>query len=99
MALACDATGRPPEQLCVVARLFVSPTDRRTGVGRALLAMASEGGHARGLWPILDVATQFDGAIRLYESCGWVRAGQVTVRFPGSLPLEELVYIAPPAGR
>lgn len=31
MALACDATERSPDQLCVVARLFVAPSHRREG--------------------------------------------------------------------
>src|SRR3954452_19963764 len=37
MARAADATGRSPEQLCVVARLFVSPSHRGKGLGRSLL--------------------------------------------------------------
>lgn len=95
MALASAATGRPPEQLCVVARLLVSPTERKAGIGNSLLAHAADAGLARGLRPILDVAADLDNAIRLYERAGWTCAGQVAVDFPNEVPLEELVYIGP----
>lgn len=94
MALAGNATGWEPDRLCVVARLLVSPAARGKGVGRFLLATASEAGRSLGLWPILDVATQFEAAIRLYEASGWVCAGRVTVRFAGAEPLDELVYVS-----
>jgi len=101
MALACDATGRSPEQLCVVARLLVSPADRRKGLGGSLppRATAAEAGLGRGLWPILDVAAHFGAAIGLYENAGWICAGRVTVPFPDEEPLDELVYVGPPPGR
>jgi len=98
MALGSAATGRPPEQLCVVARLFVSPTERKAGIGSSLLALAADAGVARGLWPILDVASHLDNAIRLYERAGWMCAGQVTVDFLNEAPLKELVYIGPAPG-
>jgi hypothetical protein len=50
---------------------------------------------ARGLWPVLDVAKGLRGATALYESCGWVRVGEVTVRLPDGRDLEELVDVAP----
>jgi GNAT superfamily N-acetyltransferase len=95
MALGSNATGRPPDQLGMVARLFVSPTERRIGIGSSLLALAAGAGRARGLWPILDVAAHFDAAIRLYERAGWSCAGSVTVAFHNEEPLEELVYLGP----
>ena len=98
MAVGRAATGRPPEQLCVVARLFVSPTGRTAGIGRSLLTLAAEDALARGLQPILDVAAHLDKAIRLYERAGWMCAGQVTVDFRNEAPLEELVYIGPDPG-
>lgn len=98
MALGSAATGRPPEQLCVVARLFVSPTERKAGIGSSLLTLAADAGLARGLWPVLDVATHLNNAIRLYERAGWMCAGQVTVDFHNEAPLEELVYIGPAPG-
>ena len=93
-AMASEALSEPPERLGVVARLLVGPGFRGRRIGRFLLTTASEEACARGLWPILDVATQFQNAIGLYQSCGWVRVGQVTVRLPDGRDLEELVYVA-----
>jgi len=99
LALASEALGLPVDRLGVVARLLVDPSTRRGGVGRALLDVASQDAVARGLWPVLDVATQLRGAIRLYESCGWTRAGQVRVPLGGGFWLDEVVYLAPrPSG-
>jgi GNAT superfamily N-acetyltransferase len=95
MTLASHATGQPPDELAVVARLLVSPDTRRCGVGRSLLAGATAAAIERGLWPILDVGTQFEAAIKLYEKCGWTLAGKVTVSVPGDEPLDEFVYIGP----
>lgn len=72
---------------------------RRDGVGRRLLAHGSQQAVSRGLWPVLDVAADLTGAIRLYESCGWVGAGAVTVTFRDGNSLDELVYLGPPPGR
>ena len=68
IALAVEKTGVAPSQLGVVARLLVAPGVRRLGVGRSLLYAAA--GHAArmGLWPILDVVTHHEGAIRLYDT-------------------------------
>ncbi len=45
---------------------------------------------------MLDVAKDLLRAIALYESCGWRRAGEVTVRLTDGRDLEEFVYVAPP---
>ncbi|HYD10991.1 MAG TPA: GNAT family N-acetyltransferase [Acidimicrobiales bacterium] len=83
-------------RLAVVARLFTDPAIRRAGVGRALLDHASNAARARGLHAILDVASH-DGAARaLYESAGWIDAGEVVMRFPG-VDLPSHVYVAPSA--
>jgi GNAT superfamily N-acetyltransferase len=95
LALAGDALSRPVDRLGVVARLFVDPFARRSGVGETLLEVASREAVARGLWPVLDVATQLKGAIRLYERCGWSRAGAVTIRLGDRFTLDELVYRGP----
>jgi GNAT superfamily N-acetyltransferase len=97
MAMASEALHQPEDSLAVVARLLVAPTGRRGGVGRALLDVASAAAIARGLWPVLDVSTAFEGAMRLYESCGWTRAGEVTVRFPNGVTITEHVYLGPRA--
>ncbi len=98
MTLASEALRQPVDRLGVVARLMVAPSARRRRVGQALLEVASRDAVARGLWPILDVATTLRGGIHLYESCGWTRAGQVTVRLREDFSIDELVYLGPPSG-
>jgi GNAT superfamily N-acetyltransferase len=95
MELASAAAGQPAGRLAVVARLLVAPDTRRAGAGRALLEHSWQQAAGRGLWPVLDVAADLTGAIRLYESCGWVRAGAVTVTFRDGNSLDELVYLGP----
>ena len=97
MTVASEFLGQPPERLGVVARLFVSPTARRLGTGRLLLEAAWQDALARGRWPILDVVTQLEGAIELYETCGWVRAGEVTLALPDGREVREFVYVGPTA--
>jgi GNAT superfamily N-acetyltransferase len=112
MEIAASALGRPPAQLAVVARLFVSPRARGRAAGRLLLAAATAEARSRGLHPVLDVDTELPAAIALYESQGWTRAGQITVRWPdsqsagrtgpGQDPVErvltEYVYLGPGPG-
>jgi ribosomal protein S18 acetylase RimI-like enzyme len=94
-AFASTELETPVDRLGVVARLLVSPSARRLGVGRRLLDHASREAMARGLWPILDVAAHYEGAIRLYEACGWRRAGEITYRFDDGGLLDELVFVGP----
>jgi GNAT superfamily N-acetyltransferase len=98
MASGVRATGWPADRLVVVSRLLVAPTRRRGGVGRHLLATAVAEAHAGGRWPVLDVATEFDAAIALYESQGWKRAGVVTFRFKDGAARNatSFVYLGPP---
>lgn len=96
LELASAATGQPASQLGVISRLLVAPAARRDGVGRRLLEHGWQQAVRRGLWPVLDVAADLTGAIRLYESCGWVRAGAITVTFRDGNSLDELVYLGPP---
>jgi GNAT superfamily N-acetyltransferase len=94
-ALAQDMTGLPAARLGVVARLLVSPSVRRLGIGRSLLDVAA--GHAvqLGLQPILDVVDRHEAAIRLYEKSGWTRAGKVKVTFGRRVHVDEFVFIGP----
>ena len=73
MNLAASVIGIAPEWFGVVARLVVSPTVRRQGVGRSLLETATEHAAAVALTPILEVTTNLRAAIDLYETCGWLR--------------------------
>jgi GNAT superfamily N-acetyltransferase len=95
MKMASEALGLRGDRLGVVARLLVSPLHRRRGLGRALLETASDEAHARGLWPVLDAVTGHQAAIELYDRCGWVRAGKITVRWGDYPEVEELVYLGP----
>jgi ribosomal protein S18 acetylase RimI-like enzyme len=93
--LASQATGRAQEGLGMVARLFVAPDARRSGAGKALINAATEGAHALGLWPVLDVARDNAGAVSLYDAVGWTRLGEVTIDFRGAPSLQALVYVGP----
>ncbi len=95
MATASAALALPTERLGVVARLFVAPGQRGKGLGRALLATASQAAWAEGLWPVLDVATRYQSAIALYESCGWTCTGSVVFRAPDGWEVDELVSVGP----
>jgi GNAT superfamily N-acetyltransferase len=94
MAFASDAIGEPADRLGVVARLFVAPSARGRGAGGALLSAATAEAVDRGLVPILDVGTHFAPAIALYEKHGWVRLGEVVLRFR-DVDLHEFVYVNP----
>jgi GNAT superfamily N-acetyltransferase len=95
MALAEEATGLPAARLAVVARLLVSPTERRAGIGQLLLGAAADRAAQLGLWPILDVVAESEAPIRLYEKAGWTSVGKVTVTFGQSGPIEEFVFLGP----
>ena len=93
--LAAAHAGKTPQDLVLVARLLVSPTARRTGVGRALLGTAVQSAHERGRQPILGVATHLEAAISLYQSCGWDRAGAVTIPIDDEPDLAVYLYVGP----
>ncbi len=95
MAIACQATGLSEEDLAVVARLVVSPTIRRAGVGRALFDVAWKEAARRGLRAVLDVVTDHRAAVRLYQDAGWEQAGIVTWNLPDGSPLTEMVFVSP----
>jgi ribosomal protein S18 acetylase RimI-like enzyme len=95
MELACTSTGLTAEQLGVVARLVVSSSLRRRGVGSSLLRTAASGSIERGRQPMLDVHAALQPAIVLYERSGWMRIGAVSVTFQNGVALDEIVYLAP----
>ncbi len=95
MRVAARHAGAEPDALALVARVLVRPSARRAGVAHALLEVAVADAHGRGLRPILDVATQLRGAVALYESRRWERAGEVTIEVPGEPDLQCYVYVGP----
>ena len=92
---AGEVLDQPVDRLGVVARLLVDPAARRQGVGQALLEAAAGDAVVRDLWPVLDVVTDLQGAVRLYEKCGWRCVGQVTVRLGDDVSCDEYVYLGP----
>ena len=98
MALAVSATGLSEDKIAVVARLLVSPSARRQGIGRALLEKATRVAAQLGRRAVLDVVEDHRAAVALYEKCGWTRAGRADWTLPDGLPLHELVYVSPDPG-
>jgi GNAT superfamily N-acetyltransferase len=95
VALASESLGVATDRLGVVARLMVSPSARRMGLGQTLLEWATREALERGLYPVLDVVTDHTAAIALYERLGWIRAGVVTSELSMGKTFEEIVYLAP----
>jgi GNAT superfamily N-acetyltransferase len=95
IALASETLGLSPERLGVVARLMVSPSVRRMGIGQLLLEWATREALEFGLYPVLDVVTDHSAGVALYERAGWTRAGVVTSELSTGQSFEEIVYLAP----
>lgn len=95
MAMAAASLNRAPTELAFVARLIVDPDMRRLGIGRALLEAGAASARRHGRHPVLDVATHYEAAIALYDSCGWSNAGEVTMVFGDGFELQSYVYVAP----
>jgi GNAT superfamily N-acetyltransferase len=70
-----QVTGRVPDQLGGITRLFVGPAARRQGTARALLEVAAAQAREHGWQPVLDVVADGHAAIALYERAGWKLAG------------------------
>lgn len=98
MSLAAEALGADAGSMAVVARLLVRPGQRRQGIARLLLSVATGDAVRLRRQPILDVATQFSAAIALYEAAGWQRLGTVVVLL-GDIELAEHVYSYTGPGR
>ena len=95
MDLGRRATGLDDDGLAVVARLLVSPTARRRGLGRALLRVAASNALRMGRRPILDVVADDEAAIRLYEAEGWQLLGMVQLALPDRRTVDEHVFLGP----
>lgn len=76
-----EITGHPTSDLAGVAQLFVRPSFRGQGIGRALVDAALADIRSRGLVPVLEVVTHSSAAPTYAYGHGWrLRA---TDRFPG----------------
>lgn len=95
------ASGKPPERLAVVAKLFVSPGARGLGLGAALLDTASAEARRWRLLPVLEVLDHDRSAIALYERTGWLRVASVSVLWAqvSEGRAEVHYYVAPRARR
>lgn len=89
-----QATGRAPDRLAVVSRLF---TDRSVpGAGAALLEQAAAQARSRGREPVLEVDP--DSAARdWYRRRGWRETG--TAREQWGSRTVDAVLVVPPAPR
>lgn len=76
-------TGASGGDLVKVSRLFVAPSQRRSGTGRLLLRYAEQQARARDQRAVLDVGQTLHAAVALYESEGWSRIADL------HLPLDE----------
>ena len=77
-----------------ILTLAIAPAFRRRGVGRALVEAAAADAARRGAKALfLEVATDNPGAIALYESAGFERAGQRRAYYarPNAPPADALV--------
>lgn len=102
---ASAAVDLPIDQLAVVARLYIHPDHRRSGLARRMLNRALTDAHALGRRPILDVWDQLAPAIAFYEHCGWERICDITIHFGSpctdrcvheGTSIHSYVYLGPP---
>ncbi|MEU4426193.1 GNAT family N-acetyltransferase [Actinoplanes sp. NPDC024001] len=93
--VAAGATGLPVDRLALVARLFVDPGQRRTGLGRLLLRHAAAAAPQLGRRAVLDVGQTLPTAVALYDSEGWQRVGDLHVPLDADTMLDLWVYVSP----
>jgi len=86
----------PPDRYgCWVANEDGDVTGHIALVPRSLPAAMELAATALSRWPVLDVDTGLAAAIALYESAGWTRAGEITVRWSDGHTMTEYVYLGP----
>jgi len=95
-AMWSAATGLPDSGHGLIARLFVVPEERGTGLGRQLLDIAVAESWHRALWPVLDVMAANTAAVALYERLGWRRVGGREFPFSDGSTAPMYCYVAPP---
>jgi len=95
MALAARELGLAEDRLAVVARLFVAPERRGRGLGAGLMGAAAGEARRQGRWPVLDVLTEYRGAVALYDALGWRRLGVARTVLENGSEFVEFVYAHP----
>lgn len=95
LEVAQRATGLPVQRLALVARLFVAPQLRRSGLGRVLLRHAAAQARVLGRRAVLDVGQTLHSAVALYEAEGWSRAGELHLPLGPDTVLDLWVYVSP----
>jgi cystathionine gamma-synthase len=81
-----------PAAVVELARLFVAPSQRRSGVGRELLRAATAAGWKMGYRPALCVMVTQTEAVELYRREGWQPGGSFVGHPSG---VENLIFLAP----
>lgn len=77
--IGCAAFRKIDTETCEMKRVFVRPEARGRGAGAGLVHKVIEEARQSGYLKIcLDVLPEFDIALRLYESCGFVTDKPVT---------------------
>lgn len=99
VTLWCAATGGEPANCAMVSRLFVVPSARGAGIGRALLDAACATAADLRLQPVLDVVDANRAAVRLYRRLGWQHLGSYEQTFQGVGAPELLHCFAAPVRR
>ncbi len=90
-------TGRDPDELGGISRLFVAPATRRRGLARSLLEAATASAKEHGLQPVLDVVDDSRAAIAVYERSGWKLVGTQTATWttPAGVSPTLRCYVGP----
>jgi putative acetyltransferase len=74
MAVGCGAVRRLEEVTAELKRMYVDPSVRGRGIGRALVAALEREARRLGMTTVvLETGTRLPAAIRLYESMGYAR--------------------------
>jgi len=98
-AVGCVAVKRLDDGACEMKRLYVSPSARGTGAGRALVVAAIEQGRALGYRVMrLDTLPTMAAAQGLYRSLGFEEIGRYNDNPAPDVRFMELDLRPPPAG-
>jgi GNAT superfamily N-acetyltransferase len=90
-ATLAEAAGVPEDRLLTVARLFVVPAARGTGLGRTMLDHLVAAAAAAGARPVLDVVAA-DPAVGFYDRAGWRRVTSLPAGWTDSTGAHPLLH-------